>query len=153
VSASTIKSALVEILSSVEGLKHVEPHYPRLSQEVMPIDYPRAVVWRRGNNEMRTAAGGNAPIGYKSARWRFTVHVMGLYVLPLEEVSAWDVLLDAIYDTLRLAPTLYGKADTATTKVMRAEEIAEEALQPDLGQMQHAYNTYITVTVEEWIKA
>jgi len=154
-SATTIKAALVSLLGAVTELKHVDGHYPRLADEMLSTDLPRAVIWRRGNGEMRTAAGGPANnIGYKQARWRFTIHVFGVYTEPLTEGAGWDICLDAIYTKLRANPTLNSLADvTNVSKVIRAEEIEEEDLQPQMGEIQHSYNAYITITVEEWIRA
>lgn len=158
-SVATIKAAYKELLLAGTELKYVDEQYPRPSQRGKYEDYPRAVTFRKRGRERRTAAGGEAPaIGYKAAVWQVTIHVMGLYPLPLNEDGLradWDGLVESVYDVLRSAPMLNGLADReGKSKVMRAEDFDEETPMPPITTNQNiAFNTFITVSVEEWIRA
>lgn len=155
-----IKAALQSLLSDAyvaptgDGrLKHVNTQYPRLSDQIAPEDFPRAVIFEAGYQEQQIA-GGNAalPIGIKEILWTFTVHLATLIAEPLQDGDAWDQLLDDIEATLRLHPTLES-ARGPGYQVLSAQKMRGRTLPPIQNQMENAFNSYIDVSVRETINA
>lgn len=149
-----IKMAVVKLLDvhiDKSALKHVNDQYPRLSEQLDAGDFPRAIVSVVGKREAGIAGGGGPNLQTMQADWRVVIHVAALLDEPLSQGASFDKLLDDIENLFRLYPDLEGVASTESSKVLNCPVMERDTPPPDRAQLQNAYNSFINVTVREYV--